>query len=585
MSSAAREKSEKDEKKSHTWSRIMGFMRRMRPRSKKVIDPGRDPVPIPAYFGPDMTKLLPEKVLRLIFEQVCPHATDNTYESSEFSVSPDGCMLCDLRDLACCIQVCKEWKPVAIDVLYGSIRIEAVHYCPLEEIFEEIRRRKAKNKEPIDPPVERLRLLCRTVRENQTCAEAVRILKLPYMTCQGQKALLAQTVSVLPNLEYADLPDGVFSGDPYCHTLRQELQARCPNLRKMKYNEGGEQSLELILNGHWQRLCVMEISKLQVEPAILRQAIGMLPELKHLTLADLPWVDDSIFARVKGVPDFPDLDTLTLKKMSYLTEEGLLYYLGGDPELKTLQLTDCRRIPADKLHAILKAGTQIRHFTYAATVSTTLLHQALPKLASASLRILKYEVVSSHSTEHSMYPPAASYYRYLHESIVDNALPELRELYVRDGDFAESLTLVPPVLPFAEPVSKRPQGVHFDTAFLRPRGMTRELDVYSKRLDEHEWVYTKVVPADHFGRRGSISGGRPLSSYSANKGLGPHWGGDSRHSVVVGNGFGGYLAVPASPPERPRSAGHQGVAAANSTRASWINDIRHSYAVQNDLWR
>lgn len=95
----------------------MGFMRRIRPRSKKVIDPGRDPVPIPAYYGPDMTKRLPEKVLRLIFEEVCPHAADDTYESCEFSILPDGCMLCDLRDLACCIQVCQAWKPVATDVL------------------------------------------------------------------------------------------------------------------------------------------------------------------------------------------------------------------------------------------------------------------------------------------------------------------------------------------------------------------------------------------------------------------------------------------------------------------------------------
>lgn len=460
-------------------------------------------------------------------------------------------------------------------ISYGSIRIEAVHYCPLEEIFEEIRRRKAKNKEPIDPPEERLKLLCRTVRENRTCAEAVRILKLPYMTCQGQKALLAQTVSVLPNLEYCDLPDGFFRGDPYCHTLRQELQARCPKIRKMKYREGGEQSFEALLNGHWPELCVMEIIKLEAEPAMLRQVFGTLPQLKHLTLDGLAWIDDSVFSGVPGLPVFPSLETLTLKNMPYLTEHGLLFYLSSAQALKTLQVFECRGLSVDKVHLILKVGTQIRHFAYLATVKTTLLYQAIPLMASTSLRILKYEIVSSSTAPHSQYPPAASYYRYLHDSIVENGFPALRQLYVRDGDFAESLLLEPPVLPFAAPVSQR------------PRGLTQELEVYSKRLDEHEWVYTKVCPPDRYGRRGSISGGRPLSSYSANKGLGPQWSGDSRHSVVVGNGFGGYLAVPASPPsdERPRSAGHLGVAAANSTRASWVNDLKHSYAVQNDLWR
>lgn len=54
-----------------------------------------------------------------------------------------------------------------------------------------------------------------------------------------------------------------------------------------------------------------------------------------------------------------------------------------------------------------------------------------------------------------------------------------------------------------------------------------------------------------------MSGGRPLSSYSASKGLGPQWGGDARKSIVVPNGFGGFLAVPADGGDgRPRSAGN-----------------------------
>lgn len=102
-----------------------------------------------------------------------------------------------------------------------------------------------------------------------------------------------------------------------------------------------------------------------------------------------------------------------------------------------------------------------------------------------------------------------------------------------------------------------------------------------------------------------MAGGRPLSSYSAHKGLGPQWGGDARKSVVVPNGFGGFLAIPADNTVRPRSAGNptaggggfgdfgHGHSDSLSTspggpgvRASWMTHAgRDKRASRADLWR
>jgi hypothetical protein len=42
---------------------------------------------------------------------------DESYETCEQSAVEDACMLCDLRDLAHCVQVCKAWHPAARKLL------------------------------------------------------------------------------------------------------------------------------------------------------------------------------------------------------------------------------------------------------------------------------------------------------------------------------------------------------------------------------------------------------------------------------------------------------------------------------------
>jgi hypothetical protein len=97
--------------------RIMGFMKRFRRKSPKTKQARpRDDVYIPAYHGPDQTRRLDDKILRLIFEQICPHSTDETFESSEES-GHDGCMTCDMRDLAHCALTKRQWYGVAAGLL------------------------------------------------------------------------------------------------------------------------------------------------------------------------------------------------------------------------------------------------------------------------------------------------------------------------------------------------------------------------------------------------------------------------------------------------------------------------------------
>ena len=464
---------------------------------------------------------------------------------------------------------------------YHSVRIDAVHYCELEEALAERRRRKSRNHEPIDPPAVRLQLLSRTVRENAYCARAVQLLKLPYMTRETCKADLARTVSVLPNLQYVDLPEGFFTGDASCHTLRQELQARCPHIRKMRYDAGSEQSLELLLQRYWVELQILDMSKLRIEPSILRQVLGSLPALHDLTFSDLSWLDDMIFRPAARLPEFPSLRALTLKNVPNITAQGLVRYLSWPQTrstLTTLTLTDTPGIPVPTLHAVLQAAPYLETLSVTAVVSASLPLDPLPPLASPALRTLHYEITSAPAAHPSLHPPAQSYYQHLTSSLLANALPALRALYVRDPDFPESLTLAPPIVPFAD---NGGFGGGFGGGFAQP------LEVFSKGLDELDWVFTSVTPPEAPGRRGSLSGGRPLSSYSASKGLGPQWGGEARKSIVVGNGFGGFLAVPAEESERPRSAGNWGGnGSGGGVRASWMSGGgRERRASRVDLWR
>lgn len=178
-----------------------------------------------------------------------------------------------------------------------------------------------------DVPAIRLNLFCRTVRESSVLASRVTLLKLPYMTRETCKGDLARTVSALPNLRYVDLPDGAFTGDPACHPLVHELQARCPDIRKMSYRSGAEASFELLARKCWLSLETLDLNAIAVEPSTLRIVLASLPTLHELTISDIPWLDDSIFQSSQMLPEFPPLQSLTLENIPQITSEGLQGYL------------------------------------------------------------------------------------------------------------------------------------------------------------------------------------------------------------------------------------------------------------------
>lgn len=468
---------------------------------------------------------------------------------------------------------------------YTSVRIDAVHYCYLEEELADKRKKgrhfRGKSNVPTagEIPIIRLGLFCRTVRENSALASQVLFLKVPYMTRETAKGDLARTVSALPNLRHVDLPDGFFTDDPSCIPLRQELQSRCPDIRKMMYRSGSEDALELLVHRHWQSLEYLELSNLAIEPATLRIVLGSLPSLTELVLKGLEWMDDTIFhvAQNNTLPEFPALQSLTIEECPNLTAAGLAHYLESPYCRETLYSLTLKNtgVAVPDLHTFLFEASSLHHLAIIATVSKsiTLQTQDLPPMTSISIKTLNFEIDSSEDA-HGLQKPAESYYAYLATSLHANALPALTTVYVRDQAFTDLLLLPPlPALPQGSPGSgsQKSRMSHMANGHTSVRGVfgpamtnnstfNQTLEVFSKGIDELEWVMTSITPPSRTGdRRGSASGARPISMMSASRGLGPQWaqggfGGEARRSVMVGNGFGGFLAVPQDEVPRPRTS-------------------------------
>ncbi len=490
------------------------------------------------------------------------------------------------------------------------MRIDAVHYCALEDELAEKRKHRSffdRNADSRDPPRQRLTLFARTVRQKEHLARLVEYLKLAYMTREASKLDLTRTVSVLPNLRYVDLPEGFFSDDASSAMLRHELQGRCPQIRKMRYMAGSESSfVSLATRMPWRSIEVLELTCLHVDPAMLVRVLVTLPYLYELTLSSLPWLDDTVFEHIPSLPPFPALQKLSLRHTPRVTAVGLVTYLSR-PEVRhvlaSLSLEDTGVMPW-ALHAILARADQLTHFSIIETVSrpfptnnaatmaayaaispvsssfpaSAMSHnhadpvtmaQPPPPLASRALVALHYEITDTPSSAHSMQPPSTGYYDYLAQSLHANALPSLRALYVRDVDFPEKLILLEP----PRPAFSHQDAVSDHTAPARPTGFNQQLAVYSKGVDQAEWVFTSVAPPPlAHGRRDSFSRQRPASSHrnsssafldvpNANQGGGgglpssfaadrlslpPGWssGGEARRSILVGTGYGGFLAVP-----------------------------------------
>ncbi|MCJ1416341.1 hypothetical protein MMC32_002676 [Xylographa parallela] len=466
-----------------------------------------------------------------------------------------------MRDLAHCALASHEWAEIAQRTLYCSVRLDPVHYCPKEYELSAKRKRVSffeHNGDPKDPTEERIKLFSRTVRENEYLATLVQILKLPYMTRQTCKADLARTVSVLPNLRYVDLPEGFFSDDPSSSTLRQELQHRCSDIRSMKYHAGAESSVTLLAHSRlWQNLEILELIGLEIEPDTLLYVLASLPTLQEVKLGEIPSLDDTIFEQNNLLPPFPPLTALHLEGTPSITASGLIAYLSR-PETRELlirlSLFTTGVLPQD-LHTVLSCAPHLAHLVINEIVSRSFPLKPVPPLASRSLRTLHYEIISS---THSPNPPSDTYYTYIASSLLSGALPCLRELYAFSPSLPE-LLLNPLNAPFAgsEKSSRfsNASSIYSTLSQLGPKfgalslsGPLSPLAIYTRPPEtmETEWSLTALeLPSERNGRRGSASATRPMSLISSERCGSPNSGsGRSKDSVLVGNGFGGYLAVP-----------------------------------------
>lgn len=367
------------------------------------------------------------------------------------------------------------------------------------------------------------------------------------MTRETCVADLARTVSVLPNLKYVDLPDGIYSDDRSCGTLKQELEARCSDLRKMKYFRGAERSFALLSQSRpWQNLEILELSRLEIDPNTLVSMLASFPALHEVKLEELPMIDDSIFRRNNATSSFPPVAKFSLQNTPGVTAGGFELYLSRlevREVLTHLTILDTGVLPSE-LHRILATAPYLRNLRINQTIQRALIPSTVPLCASCSLETFYFEVESPSTSPHDLQSPSESYYQYLAASILAGNFPSLISLYALSTSLP-SLLLPPPAAPFAN--AKAPSS-----------GLRQRLMLYTKSIPEHDWYLTVISPPTSTNRRGSATATRPISFYNGSTQLGPQWGEKARDSVIVGNGFGGFLAVPSDDGARPSSSsGHK----------------------------
>ena len=405
----------------------------------------------------------------------------------------------------------------------------------------------------------------RTVREKPRLAQKVNTLRLPYMTREANKAELARIVAVLPNLRYMDLPEGFYSDDLQSHALKRELQASCPQIRRMKFNAGSEKSFcAMPKHRIWPYLEILEIHGLRVDPVDMLYVIGSLRNLQDLKFVEMPYLDDNIFtSSSSSIPLFPAVTSITFQDTPNITAKGFAGHLSQTKaahNLRHLSLSSTG-IKPHHIHHILSRARNMETLNCIENVDMPFpTERKIPLLSSYTLRELHFEITEQRSNPKS--PRVNSncvttkYYGYLIESLITQPppLPALTHLYVRDEDFPNTLLLSSSLpRPFAPPARES-----------QAYSLAQPLNIFTKGANELEWNFASVLePSEHLPpsqighRRGSSTGGgRPISMMGAES-LSSNWAaGGSRKSVVVSNGVGGFLAVPdASTMPRPGSRG------------------------------
>jgi len=97
----------------------------------------------------------------------------------------------------------------------------------------------------------------------------------------------------------------------------------------MKYNAGSEGSFQMLAqSSQWRGLEILELSNLAVEPNTIIGVFVSLKALCEVKLANLPLLDDSIFAPTSSVDwSLPPLTVLNLQDVPSVSARGLVAYL------------------------------------------------------------------------------------------------------------------------------------------------------------------------------------------------------------------------------------------------------------------
>ena len=354
---------------------------------------------------------------------------------------------------------------------YGNIRIDPIHYCPLEDKLRNNRNRKKLKYRTIDPEDdfvydpnndaanETMKLLASTLRNNRRLGDMVLSFKLAHTIRDAANADLGRAVSVCPNLRYVDLGKGFFAGDSQFDILRLELWMNCPELRTMTYIHGAERYFFALSGGKWANLETVTINKLHVDAVHLRVVLSRLENLETLHLEEIPKLNDDLFIHRYGVPSILAIEDLQLYSLPHLTSKGLVAYF-EDPlvkkSLRSLTLNETG-VGIPTIHEALATASGLTYLGVVQTVTDPLPLAHPPYLRSRKLQQLHFEVkdpvpewggATRTMTESA---PADSHYKYLLASISMRGLPALRTLYVRDPSFPEGLARLHSPHPQASP--------------------------------------------------------------------------------------------------------------------------------------
>ena len=381
----------------------------------------------------------------------------------------------------------------------------------------------------MDSAQERLVLFERTVRERTDLAHRVESLKLPYMTRENAKADLTRVVHSLKQLKYIDLPHGAFCDSQASMMLRLELQC-CNNLRWARFTAGGELSF-LTVGQIWPKIEHLQLRGLSTDVHRLVQVLLNLP-LNELQISDMSQFGDEAFSPSLH---FPPLQTLALRDLPSLTSNGLTAYVSRPSvghSITDLKLSRTG-VRISDLHIVLGLCHSLSKLYVCEDVERPFSVTQIPLLASSSLRTLSFEMNTLAQRPANWTSPSESYYSYIARSVLAGSLPSLKHLYA-----------LSPTLPnlLRNPRNNTEQS---NTQDRNPFQLSihQTLFVYTKKIADLEWDVTVFEPKMDSDRHPT----RPVSLLNPPT-LSPYWQNNNRKSVIVSNGFGGFLTIPEGPP-------------------------------------